>query len=184
MENNYENLVEKKVASEQIYDGVIVKLYRDTVALPDGKPAYREVIRHNGAVAVLPITDEGDVLCVRQYRYPFERVTLEIPAGKLDSKSEDHVSAALRELREETGASCSELIYIGDLHPSVAILDEVIHMYYATGLTFGETDPDDDEFIEPERVPLSKLKQMVLDGEIMDAKTQVAVLKVAAILGY
>ena len=184
MENKYPELFEKKIESKQIYDGVVVKLYKDLVELPNGQTSVREIVRHNGAVAVLPITDEGDVLCVRQYRYAFDRVTLEIPAGKLDTKDEDHVSAALRELREETGAACEKLVYIGDVHPSVAIFDEVIHLYYATGLTFGETDPDDDEFLEPERVPLIKLKQMVLDGEIKDAKTQIAVLKVAAILGY
>ena len=184
MENKYPELFEKKIESKQIYDGVVVKLYKDLVELPNGQTSVREIVRHNGAVAVLPITDEGDVICVRQYRYAFDRVMLEIPAGKLDTPDEDHREAALRELREETGATCSELVYIGDLNPSVAILDEVIHMYYAKGLEFGESDPDDDEFLEVEKIPLVKLKQMVIDGEIRDAKTQIAVLKVAAILGY
>ena len=184
MDNNYPKLVEKKLASERIYEGIVLKVYKDTVELQNGKKSFREVVRHNGAVAVLPITDEGDVICVRQYRYAFDRVMLEIPAGKLDTPDEDHREAALRELREETGATCSELVYIGDLNPSVAILDEVIHMYYAKGLEFGESDPDDDEFLEVEKIPLVKLKQMVIDGEIRDAKTQIAVLKVAAILGY
>lgn len=176
------NLEEQGISSQSLYRGVIIDVYRDTVRLPDGKEAFRELIRHNGAVCVVPITDAGEVLCVRQYRYPFGRVTVEIPAGKLDSPDEDHREAALRELREETGASCEELVFIGDLYPSPAILDEVIHMYYAKGLTMGETDPDDDEFIEPEPIPMAKLVDMIASGEICDAKTQAAVLKTALIL--
>ena len=176
------NLEEQGISSQSLYRGVIIDVYRDTVRLPDGNEAFRELIRHNGAVCVVPITDAGEVLCVRQYRYPFGRVTVEIPAGKLDSPDEDHREAALRELREETGASCEELVFIGDLYPSPAILDEVIHMYYAKGLTMGETDPDDDEFIEPEPIPMARLVDMIASGEICDAKTQAAVLKTALIL--
>ncbi len=176
------NLEEQGISSESLYRGVIIDVYRDTVRLPDGNEAFRELIRHNGAVCVVPLTDAGEVLCVRQYRYPFGRVTVEIPAGKLDSPDEDHREAALRELREETGASCEDLVFIGDLYPSPAILDEVIHMYYARGLTMGETDPDDDEFIEPEPIPMAKLVDMIASGEICDAKTQAAVLKTALIL--
>jgi len=179
---SYEELEEKKVSSSQIYDGKIVKLFRDTVTLPDGNPAFREVIRHPGAVCVVPITDDGDVICVRQFRYPFSKVTLEIPAGKLDGKNEDHASAAMRELREETGATCGELVYIGEAWSSPAILDEVLYMYYAKGLTFGKADPDEDEFITSERIPLEKLVSMILSGEICDGKTQVAVLKTAMLL--
>ncbi len=173
---------EKELSSESLFRGKIIDVYLDTVRLPDGAEATREVIRHNGAVCVVPVTDEGEVLCVKQYRYPFSRVTTEIPAGKLDSPDEDHREAALRELREETGADCSELVFIGELYSSPAILDEVIYMYYAKGLTFGETDPDDDEFIEPLRIPMSELIRMIADGRICDAKTQAAVLKTALIL--
>lgn len=180
--NGITSLEEKQLSSSQIYDGKIVKLYRDTVSLPDGKEAFREVVRHPGAVCVVPITDNDEVICVRQFRYPFSRVTLEIPAGKLDSPTEDHREAALRELREETGAVCEELIFIGELYSSPAILDEVIYMYYAKGLSFGETDPDDDEFIEAERVPLAEMIKKITSGEICDAKTQAAVLKTAIIL--
>ena len=131
----------------------------------------------------MPLTDNDEILCVRQYRYPFSRVTLEIPAGKLDSPTEDHREAALRELREETGASCDELVFIGEFYSSPAILDEVIYMYYARGLTMGSTDPDDDEFIESIRVPLADMVKMIADGDIRDAKTQTAVLKTALLLG-
>lgn len=176
------DLEEKKLTSQQLFDGKIVKLYRDTVALPDGKEAFREVVRHPGAVCVVPLTDENEVLCVRQFRYPFSKITLEIPAGKLDSPEEDHKEAAMRELREETGAMCRELVFIGELYSSPAILDEVIYMYYARGLTMGQSDPDDDEFIEPVRVPLDKMVEMIADGDIRDAKTQAAVLKTAVLL--
>ncbi len=177
-----EKFEEKQISSEPLYRGKIIDLYRDTVRLPDGAEAFRELVRHPGAVCVVPVTDDGEVLCVRQYRYPFSRVTVEIPAGKLDSPDEDHREAALRELREETGARCSELVFIGELYSSPAILDEVIYMYYAKGLTFGETDPDDDEFIEPLRIPMGELVGQIAEGRICDAKTQAAVLKTALLL--
>ena len=180
--NDITSLEEKKISSSQIYDGKIVKLYRDTVSLPDGKEAFREVVRHPGAVCVVPLTDNDEVICVRQFRYPFSRVTLEIPAGKLDSPTEDHREAALRELREETGAACRELVFIGELYSSPAILDEVIYMYYAKGLTFGETDPDEDEFLDVVRLPFGELLDMVMDGRVRDAKTQTSVLKVARLI--
>ena len=168
---------ETRVSSEKIFDGNIISLSVDTVRLPNGKEATREYVRHPGAVCVVPLTDEGEVICVRQYRYPFSRVTLEIPAGKLDSKSEDHEAAALRELSEETGATCREIRFIGELHTSPAILDEVIYMYVARGLDFGEQHPDDDEFLSVVRLPIEKAVEMIVSGEIKDAKTQAAILK-------
>ena len=131
---------------------------------------------------MLPLTKEGDVICVRQYRYPFAEVLLEIPAGKLDSPDEDVIEAARRELREETGAVGGELIPLGTLYPSVAIFDEKIHMFAAVGFDMGETDRDEDEFMEVEKIPLSTLVDMVMSGEIRDAKTQTAVLKVARLV--
>lgn len=177
----YTDLEERKLSSELIFDGKVVHLYKDTVELPNKEKATREVIRHIGAVSILPLTDDDEVIFVKQYRYPFAEVLTEIPAGKLDSSEEDITLAALRELREETGVSCEELIYIGDLYPSVAILDEVIHMYCARGLSYGECSPDDDEFLNVIRMPLSEAVDMVLSGRIRDAKTQVAILKVKAL---
>lgn len=177
-----ENLTEKRLSGELIYDGCVVHLWRDEIELPDGGRGIREIVRHVGAVAVLPLTKEGNVICVRQYRYPFAEVLLEIPAGKLDSPDEDIIEAARRELREETGAVGGELIPLGTLYPSVAIFDEKIHMFAAVGFDMGETDRDEDEFMEVERVPLRKLVDMVMSGEIRDAKTQTAVLKVARLV--
>lgn len=178
---NDSHLIESPLASQLIYDGKIVHLYKDTVTLPDGTPAIREVIRHVGAVCVVPLTDEGEVVCVRQFRYPHAKVLLEIPAGKLDSKEEDRPSAALRELREETGALCQTLTPLGQLLTTPAFVDEVIDMYLAEGLTFGDRDLDEDEFLDVVRIPLEKLVDMILQGDVTDAKTQAAVLKVWAL---
>lgn len=177
-EKNDAALIERHAASEEIFDGIILHLFRDKVTLPDGKDAVREVIRHVGAVCVVPLTDEGEVICVRQYRYPAAQVMLEIPAGKLDSKHEDRREAALRELREETGVSCERLTSLGAFYPAPAYSDELIDMYLAEGLSYGETAPDEDEFLDVVRVPLDELVDMVMRGEILDAKTQMAVLKV------
>ena len=171
------SFVESTVSSKLIYDGNILHLYKDEITLPDGKPAYREYNRHVGAVCVIPLTDAGEVICVRQYRYPVAEVLLEIPAGKLDYKGEDPESAARRELREETGATCRELIYLGKYLGSPAILDECIHMYLAKELEFGDTDFDDDEFLETVKIPLDELVDMIMRGEVPDGKTQIAALR-------
>lgn len=174
-----DRFVETQTASELIFDGKVLHVYRDDILLPDGNPAFREYIRHIGAVCVVPLTAEGEIICVRQFRYPFAKVLLEIPAGKLDFKGEDPESAALRELREETGARCGKMTYLGEYYGSPAILDEKIHMYLAEELEFGETDPDEDEFIETVRIPLAQMVEDVMAGRIPDGKTQIAVLRVA-----
>ena len=170
-------LEEKQSSSQLIYDGKVIRVFRDEIILPDGNRAFREFNRHNGAVCVIPVTENREVICVRQYRYAVGDVLLEIPAGKLDSKDEDPDSAVIRELREETGAVCGRLTYLGKYLGSPAILDECIHMYLAEELTFGDTDFDDDEFLETVRIPLDELVKMVMNGEIPDGKTQIAVLR-------
>ena len=176
-------LAEKQTASENIFDGVILHVKRDTVALPNGSPAVREVIRHIGAVCVIPVLDNGDVIMERQYRYPLDRVILEIPAGKLDAPDENRLSAIQRELREETGYTADRWTVIGDFHPAPAYSDEYITMYLAQGLHKGRQDLDADEFLDVYTVPLEDLVRDVMDGKISDAKTQVCVLKAARILG-
>ncbi len=171
---------ETQADSELIFDGRVLHVYKDHINLPNGGTSMREYCKHNGAVAVVPLTDDGCVVCVRQYRYALGRVTLEIPAGKFDFIGEDHESAALRELREETGYTTDHLTPIGNLSTSPALLTEIIYMYLAEHMTPGETDPDDDEFLELVEIPLDELVDMILRGEIEDSKTQAAVLKVWA----
>ena len=175
----YEALKERQTASKLVFDGKILHLYHDDVALPNGEPAQREVIRHIGAVCVIPVTDDGLAVMERQYRYPIDQVILEIPAGKLDSRDEDPELAARRELEEETGYTAKEWIPLGLFYPACAYSDEAIRMYLAKGLTKGEIHRDADEFLDVELIPLKELARQVLAGEIPDAKTQIAVLKAA-----
>ena len=168
---------EKQVASKLIFDGKVLHLYKDDIALPDGRGAFREYVRHIGAVCVVPVTDEGEVICVKQYRYPIAEVVLEIPAGKLDYKGENPEAAARRELREETGAVSGKLTYMGKYYSSPAILDECIYMYLAEDLEFGDNELDEDEFIEVERIPIDELADMICNGDVIDGKTQAGVLR-------
>lgn len=176
-------LSEKMLTSELIFDGIVVHLYRDTVELPNGAQSVREYVKHIGAVCVVPITDDGEVLLERQYRYAVDEILTEIPAGKLDAPDEDWAKAALRELKEETGAVPRELIDLGDYYGSPAIMGERIRMFLAKGLTFGERHLDDDEFLDTFRVPLKEAVRDVLNGKIPDGKTQTAILRAAAMLG-
>ena len=176
-------LREKRVATEEIFDGIILHVIRDTVELPNGHTSVREVIRHIGAVCVIPVTDDNRVIVERQYRYPLDRVILEVPAGKLDSPDEDRLPAIQRELREETGYHADEWTSLGDFHPAPAYSDEYITMYLARGLRKGEQDLDADEFLDVHTVPLKDLVEEVMAGTISDAKTQVCILKAARILG-
>ena len=169
-------LEEKKLSSEEIFDGVAIHLFRDEILLPNGNKGVREVIRHPGAVCVIPVTDDGDVIFVNQFRYAFNKVTLEVPAGKLE-KGEDPLEAAMRELSEETGLSAKNVVYLGELYTTPALIDEVIHKYLATDLVEGKQHLDEDEFINTLKMPLSEAVQKVMNGEIKDAKTQTILLK-------
>lgn len=176
------HLTERHLSTEEIFQGRIMHIIRDTVALPDGKETTREVLRHRGAACVIPLTDEGEVLMVRQYRYPIGSVLTEIPAGKLDSADEDPLSAAKRELREETGATADIWLDLGVFYGAPAYTDEAVHMYAAKNLHFGAQQLDPGEFLDVCRVPLEELVAQTLNGEITDGKTQVAVLKLAALV--
>ena len=169
-------LTEKTLSSEKIFDGHILHVRRDTIELPDGSRGYREVVDHPGGVCVLALDDENRALVVSQYRYPYEKVLREIPAGKLEYGA-DPTQAAIRELKEETGAVAGDFRPLGELYPSPGYCGEVIRMYLARELTFGETHLDKDEFLNLERVPFDQLVEQILDGEIRDAKTIAAVLK-------
>ena len=175
--DEFENLREDRVSSQEIFDGAIVHLYKDTVTLPNGKPAFREVIRHIGAVAVVPVTDDGKVIVERQFRYPLNQVITEIPAGKLDSFTEDRLAAAKRELEEETGYTADTWQELGDFHPTAAYCDEKITLYLATGLHQGDRHLDEDEFLNVVAVPMETLVADIMAGRITDGKTQAAILK-------
>lgn len=179
---NDEMLIEKQISSKNVFDGVLLHVYKDDIELPNGNSAVREYIKHQGAVCVVPVTDEMEVIAVKQYRYPIGRVTIEIPAGKLDA-GEEPLTAAKRELSEETGVECADIEYIGGLYPSVAYTDEIIHMYVAKNLVFGEAHTDDDEFLNVVKIPLKDFVDMVMDGKIQDSKTMAAILKVGRMFG-
>ncbi|MCM1578641.1 MAG: NUDIX hydrolase [Ruminococcus sp.] len=175
------HLSEKTVEKKVVFTGRIVTIRTDKAELEDGTIADRELVIHSGGVCVVPLTKEGEVIMVRQFRYAFGEPLLEIPAGKLEP-GEEHRAAGLRELKEETGAECESFEYLGVCYPSVAYLTEKIHMYLARGLNFGETDFDEGEFLDIIKVPLNEAVRMVMDGEIPDAKTQIAILKTKEIV--
>lgn len=172
-----ENLEEKLVRREEIFGGTVLHVVRDTVLLPNGKEAIREISLHNGAVAIIPVLPNGKILMERQYRYAHGRVFLEIPAGKLDYVGEDPEEAAKRELREETGALAGKITFLGQIDTAPALISEKIQLYLAEELTFGERELDEDEFLALEEISIDDLVDMVMSGEIKDSKTQIAILK-------
>ena len=176
----YEDLIEKKISGESVFDGRLLHVRRDVVRLPNGNETTREWIKHPGASAVLPVTEDGKVILVRQYRYPVDRVTLEIPAGKLDVPGEDPLDCAKRELKEETGYSAARYEKMFSLATTVGFSDEWIHIYLAEGLTAGKECPDEDEFIHTVRTPLAEALEKIYDNTIVDGKTVTAILLYAA----
>ena len=169
-------LTEKQLTTTPQYHGIIVDVRTDTVRLPNGGESLREVVTHPGGVAILPLTDEGNVILVRQYRYPVGDALLEVPAGKLEP-GEEHYPAGLRELEEEVGAIPTKMEYLGGLYVSPGFCTEMIHLYLATGLKQVAAHPDEDEFLNVERIPFDRLLDMVMSGEILDAKTAALVMK-------
>lgn len=174
-----EDLMETKLQSEALYRGKLLHVYRDTVRLPDGKTATREWIDHPGACAVVPFLPDGRVVLVRQCRYPVGRVTLELPAGKLDRGEAPEVCAR-RELREETGYTAEKLVPITAMGTAMAFSNEIIHLFAASGLRSGAQCTDDDEFINAVPFALPELYEKIRCGEIDDSKTLVALLMLKA----
>lgn len=170
------NLTEKTLNENYIYKGKIINLRVDEAELPDGNIAKREIVEHNGGVCVAAITDNNEILMVRQFRYPYKEIILEIPAGKRD-KNEEPLTCGKRELLEETGAIAETFISLGELYPTPGYCGEIIWMYAAKGLKFDLCNPDDDEFLEVQKIPFQTAVKMVMSGEIKDAKTQTAILK-------
>lgn len=168
---------EKMLSSELKFKGNIITAYQDTVELENGKEATRDVVRHKGAVCVAPLTDNGEFLFVRQFRYPISRELLELPAGKLDGVDEIPLECCRRELEEETGMCAKEIIYLGDYIASPGFCDEKISLYLAYGLYSGVANPDEDEFLDVISIPTGKAVEMVMDNTICDGKTQLLILK-------
>lgn len=167
---------EKRLDGELKYSGIIVNVRLDRAQLHNGAVVKREVVEHPGGVTVLPIDEDGSCYMVRQFRYPFGRMMLEAPAGKLEP-NEDHRVCAERELSEETGFTADELVYLGSCCTSPGFSTEVLHIYLALGLHSGQSHPDENEFLNVEKHSLDELDRMVMDGKIDDGKTIVAVLK-------
>lgn len=173
---------EKQVERNTVFNGFIVNVRKDVAEIENGKHVPREVVEHAGGVAIVPVTADGEVLMVRQYRYPMHEELLEIPAGKLE-RGENPFDCAVRELSEETGCTAGEIISLGALYPSPGFCEEILHLYLARDLTEGEMHPDEDEFLTVEKVSLDALVDKIMADEIRDAKTIVGLLKAKEVLG-
>lgn len=176
-----EHLIETHVDGQLVYEGNFIKVQRDTVAMPDGKTASREFIRHPGAVVILPLLEDGSVLMERQFRYPVNQVFIEFPAGKIDP-GEDPFACAKRELLEETGYSASEWQFVCTIHNAIGYSDEHLDLYLARGLTEGQSQLDEGEFLETFKATLPELLAWVREGKITDVKTIIGIFWLEKIL--
>jgi ADP-ribose pyrophosphatase len=173
------DLTEKTLHSREIYAGRVIRVRVDTVSLPDGNQSTREVVEHAGAVAVIALDDEDNIVMVQQYRKPLDMVLTEIPAGTM-AKDEDPLLCAQRELEEETGYLASQWEKIVTYYSAPGFTDEKLHIFMARGLSQGVTHPDPDEFIEVKFVPLAEAFQAVYAGGIIDGKSIIAIQYMAA----
>lgn len=164
------DLIEKQLSEELIYKGSYLEYTKVKVELPNGDEAFRDVIKHPGAAAIIAFKDDENIILVEQFRKALDSVTLEIPAGKLD-KDEDHKLAALRELEEETGYKALNIEYLGKIAPAAGFCNEILYLYKATNLIQGNKNCDEDEFTNVKIISLSELKDMIKKGGIIDAKT-------------
>ena len=167
---------EKTVSTEEIFNGRIIRLRVDQVEMLGGNLASREIVEHPGGVGIVAITDNDEIIMVKQFRKPLEKAIYEVPAGKLD-KGEDHRLCGIRELSEETGYTAESFEYLGYMYPSPGFADELTHLYLATGLTPGEAHLDPDEYLDIEYIKTSKVVDMIMNNEINDAKTIFGVFK-------
>ncbi len=169
-------LMEKTLASQKVFDGRLLKVYRDEVELAGGDVSVREFVHHPGGAAVVALDGEGNVYLERQFRYPYHKVVLEIPAGKLEP-GEDPFDAIRRELKEEIGAQAGRWDALGYIMPSVGYTDEMLYLFLARELTFGERHLDQGEFLEPFKLPFAEALAQAADGRLNDAKTLAALFR-------
>ena len=169
-------LREKFLSSEEVYPGKIIRVEKWQVALPNGDTALREIVRHNGASAIVPVDDLGQVTLVRQHRAAIDQCTWEIPAGKLDTPTEDPFAAAQRELEEETGLQAAHWQKLTCIYTTPGFCNEQIAIYLATGLSQRNAHPDEDEFLGLTRMPLSEAVSLCMSGEFRDSKTVIGLL--------
>ncbi len=174
-------LTETTLERNDVYHGKILDFHVDRAELENGRKVMRECVDHHGGVSVAALTEKNELYFVRQYRYPYHEIVLELPAGKLE-KGEDPFEAGKRELREETGVAGKNYADLGKLYPSPGYTNEIISLYACRAESRGADDLDEGEFLEVEKIPLEKAVQMVMSGEIKDAKTQVLVLKTARLV--
>ena len=173
---------EKTLNENVIFEGKIITLHVDDVELPDGSTSFREIVEHSGGVCVAALTEDMKLKFVRQFRYPYKRVLLELPAGKLE-KGENPLTAGIRELEEECGVVADKVVSLGQVYPTVAYCSEVIHLFLATGLHETEQHLDEGEFLDIEEIELKTAAEMVMNGEISDSKTVALILKIARLYG-
>ena len=169
------DLKEDKISSTQIFSGKLIDLYLDNVRLPNGKQSTREWLDHPGAVCLVPILNNGDILLIRQFRYGPREEFIEIPAGKLD-KNEEPLKCGLRELEEETGYKSNKLTFLTNIHPAIGFSNEKMWMYLAEELELSERKLDEDEFLELLPTPLNVALEWVFSGKITDVKTIIGIL--------
>ncbi|RNC82997.1 MAG: NUDIX hydrolase [Balneola sp.] len=171
-----ELLVEKKVSSEEVFNGKLLHVFYDEARLPNGETSSREWIKHPGACAVVPVFENGDIMLIKQFRYPMSQIFWEVPAGKIDTGEPQDITAT-RELREEAGLKAEKLEYVGHFYPGIGYSDEVIHIYLAYGLSITDKETDEDEFVLSTRIPFEEAVKMVHSGEINDGKTVICLLR-------
>lgn len=176
------HLEEKTIRSQTIFTGRVIQLQVDEVRLPNGKTSTREIVKHPGAVAIIAITNENKLVLVRQFRKPLEKTILELPAGKLEA-GEDPKVCAWRELEEETGYKAERMEHLVSFYTSPGFADEYLHIYCAKGLTKGEIQPDQDEFVELVELTFSECLDRIASGDICDAKTVAAIYYWQNLLG-
>jgi ADP-ribose pyrophosphatase len=169
--------MEKTISTQVIFNGMLLTVLKDDVLLENGAMSVREHVLHPGAVAVVPVTNDGKVILVEQYRYPIKQKLLEIPAGKFDKPGEDILECAKRELEEETGYKAASYTYLGYIHTTPGFSNEIIHLYLAQGLTPGQSNPDEDEILEIRIEDFNTVVEKCINGEITDAKTIAGILR-------